>query len=117
MSERIKLAMEIGKAIKIMRGGILLDIEVKPNSPKSIFPSSYDEWRNRFRATTVSPPERGKANEEIIRLIANFFAINKKRVSISFGKKSRNKTIFLKGIDENDAIEKLERKVKENKEK
>jgi hypothetical protein len=107
------MKMEICKAIRKAKDGILLDIEVKPNSPKSIFPSGYDEWRNRFRVTTRSLPERGKANEEIVRLIANFFSIDEKRVSISFGKKSRNKTIFLKGIDENEAMEKLEIKVKE----
>lgn len=99
--------MEIGKAIKRTKEGILLDIEVKPDASKSIFLSGYDEWRNRFRVTTKSPAKRGKANEEALNLIAKFFGLDKENVSIFSGEKSRKKTILLKEIDESKVIKKL----------
>ncbi len=99
--------MEIGKAIKRIKEGILLDIEVKPDASKSIFPSGYDEWRKRIRVMIKSPPKEGKANEEVLGLIAKFFALDKENISIFSGGKSRKKTILLKKIDESEVIEKL----------
>ncbi len=99
--------MEIGKAIKRTKEGILLDIEVKPNASKSLFPSGYDEWRNRIRVMIKSPAKREKANEKVAEIVAKFFGLDKENASIFSGEKSRKKRILLKQIDKSKVIEKL----------
>lgn len=43
-----------------------------------------------------SSPEKGKANKEIIKIIAEYFSIPKDKVIIIKGKKSQNKIIEIK---------------------
>ncbi len=46
-----------------------------------------------FSAFVKSPPVEGKANEELINLIADYFKIPKSKVKIISGLNARNKII------------------------
>ena len=42
-------------------------------------------------------PEKGKANDRVTKLIADFFSVRKSQVEITKGHKSKEKTIVVKG--------------------
>lgn len=44
-------------------------------------------------------PEDGKANDEVIRILADYFAIPKSKISLKSGYTSRNKVLIASGID------------------
>ncbi|MBU0535708.1 MAG: YggU family protein [Nanoarchaeota archaeon] len=67
----------------------LIKIIVKPNSPKSEI-TSIDEVRNALRVNIKAPPDKGKANREVIKF---FSKLLKKKVEIVSGMKSKEKLI------------------------
>ncbi len=74
---------------------LLVDIEVSPGSGRFEI-ASYDEWRKRLVVKVKSPPEKGKANREIMK---EFSKICGKDVEIISGHKSRHKTLRIYGMD------------------
>jgi len=73
----------------------ILQIKVKPNSRTSLLEQNED---GTWLAQLKSPPVDGKANEELIALVAKHFGRRKSEVSIKSGGSSRIKLIQ---IDEN----------------
>ena len=68
----------------------ILQIKVKPNSRKSLLEQNED---GTWLAHIKSPPVDGKANEELIALVAKHFGRRKSEVSIKSGGSSRIKLI------------------------
>jgi len=68
-----------------------IQIKVKPNSQKNLLeqPSDGDIWQAKLK----SPPVDGKANEELIALVAEHFGYRKSAVLIKNGKSGRMKLI------------------------
>jgi len=48
---------------------------------------------NEFKAKLTAIPEKGKANEQLIQLLSQYFNISKSNISIKSGKTSPNKLI------------------------
>ncbi|MBD3313487.1 YggU family protein [Candidatus Woesearchaeota archaeon] len=67
----------------------LMRIIVKPNSPKSEI-IAVDEARNALRVNIKAPPEKGKANKEVVKF---FSKLLKKKVEIVSGKTSKEKLL------------------------
>jgi uncharacterized protein len=67
-----------------------LRIKVKPNSRSSGLEELSD---GTWLARVASPPVDGKANEELVRLIAEHFGVRKARVSIKSGASGRIKLV------------------------
>lgn len=44
-------------------------------------------------------PEDGKANDEVIRVLADYFAIPKSKISLKSGYTSRSKVLIAEGVD------------------
>ena len=68
----------------------VIQIKVKPNSRASLLEQNDD---GTFVAQLKSPPLDGKANEELIALVAKHFNCRKSEVSIKSGGSSRTKLI------------------------
>jgi len=68
-----------------------LQIKVKPNARASILvaPASGNMWSARLK----SPPVDGKANQELIQLVAEYFDCPKNRVTIKSGAGGRLKQV------------------------
>ena len=64
-------------------------ILVRPNSPKNRI-SGIDEQRNAFRVEIAAPPDKDKANKEVIKF---FSKLLKKKVRIVKGMRSREKLL------------------------
>jgi len=68
----------------------IIQIKVKPNSRVSLLQQNDD---GTWLAHIKSPPVDGKANEELIALVAKHFECRKTEVSIKSGGSSRIKLI------------------------
>lgn len=68
----------------------IIEVQVKPNSKQQKIQEISDEL---YEIWVKSRPERGKANKELIKLIADHFKVQQNQIKIVQGLKSRNKTI------------------------
>ena len=71
----------------------LIQIKVKPNSRASRLEQQED---GTWLAHLKSPPVDGKANEELIALVAKHFKLRKADVSIKSGASTRTKLIQIR---------------------
>ena len=67
----------------------LINIKVIPKAKKQ----KIVQEENRLKVYLKSPPEDGKANKELIKVLSEYFKTNKERIQIIKGKFSRNKVI------------------------
>jgi uncharacterized protein (TIGR00251 family) len=69
-----------------------LEIHVKPNARASrlIAPAADATW---WRAELKAPPVDGKANAELIRLVAEHFGVPRSRVELVSGAGGRRKRV------------------------
>ena len=76
-------------------GSVVLQIRVKPRSRVSeLVRASGGEWI----AHVTSPPVDGKANAEVIALVAAHFGCAKAAVSIKSGASGRTKLVRVEGV-------------------
>jgi len=66
-----------------------IQVRVKPNSRTEEVSQEGDS----FIAKVKEPPKEGKANQAVIKLLAEHFGVAKSRVRILSGLKSKNKVV------------------------
>ena len=59
---------------------VLIFLEIQPNSSQKRI-LGVEQWRGRLKVSVTSPPISGKANSELLELIASWISINKKYVT------------------------------------
>ncbi len=89
------------KAVKETEDGVLVNIEISPNSAKFEI-SGYDEWRDEIQVRITSIPQKGKANKEIIK---EFSKLTQASVEIVSGLKSKHKTLKVNSISKSEFLE------------
>ena len=70
-----------------------INIKVNPNSSKSEI-EKIDE--DNYRARLKNPPIKGRANKELIELLAEYFKVEKENIEITRGLTGRYKIITIK---------------------
>lgn len=73
-----------------------IQIKVKPNAPRSQLVEAAD---GSWTAFLKAPPVDGKANAELIKILAKRFGVPKSAVTIRLGQGSRQKLVEIEGID------------------
>ena len=58
-----------------------------------------------------APPERGKANKAVERLIAEAVGVSRNAVQVVVGKTSARKTVAIEGLTEEEVAERISRKL------
>ena len=82
-----------------------LKVRVSPRARKPGIGGRHgDAWKVRV----AEPPENGRANEAVLRLLAETLDVPRGRVALVSGKGSQDKTILLMGIDETRVEQLLE---------
>lgn len=72
---------------------MIIEAKIKTNSPN---PGVYFEPKtNSYRIQVKAVPERGKANEEALSLLAKYFKLPKATVRIIKGKTAGRKTFLI----------------------
>ncbi|UCH88436.1 MAG: YggU family protein [Thermoplasmata archaeon] len=92
---------DISDAIYKTEEGVVINIIVRPQSKNSGI-TGFNSWRKTLELQVQSPPSHGKANKEVIEIIANFFQLKKSDVVIISGLKLTQKKILIKSIQIND---------------
>ena len=67
-------------------------VKVKPNSKQQ---SIIEEEDGSLTVHLKSPPVDGKANKELVELLAKKFAVPKSRITIQVGLSGRNKVVII----------------------
>jgi len=96
------------QAVQTTPQGITVMIEVSPKSDKFQI-AGYNEWRKTLEVKLKSPPTKGKANKELMK---EFSGLTGHDTEIVAGHKSRQKTILIYDMDEEDFHELLENFIK-----
>jgi uncharacterized protein len=82
-----------------------LRLRVLPGARESAVVGRYgDAWKVRVSA----PPERGAANEEVIRLFADRLDLPRRQVTLVAGHAARDKVLELTGISRVDLERRLD---------
>lgn len=69
-------------------------VEVKPHSAKSNVGKITDLV---YRVRLTAPPVEGKANDQLIKVLADYFKVSKSQISIKTGKTSKTKLVIISG--------------------
>ncbi len=80
---------------------MIIKIKVEPRSSKSGIVGPYGD---AIKVKLTSPPVEGKANRELVEVLAKNLGIAKKNIEIISGKSSRNKIVKLFGIKSIDDL-------------
>jgi uncharacterized protein (TIGR00251 family) len=95
-------------AIKSSKQGVILCVHAVPGSSQSLFPAGYNQWRKSIEIKVRSEAKDNKANNEVIKTVAEFFKVPVKDVILMSGQNSREKTIFLDKISVDMVCSQLE---------
>jgi uncharacterized protein (TIGR00251 family) len=79
-----------------MQPSCRLQIRAVPGSNASgVVGRHGDAWKVRLAA----PPEKGRANDELVRLLANLLGLDRSQVSVVTGTSARDKLVAITGLD------------------
>lgn len=89
--------------------GVRIAIRLTPKASRNrIGPISRDATgAAAFKAQVTAPPEDGKANAALVKLVAKKLSVAKSRISIAIGATSRRKILLVAG-DARALVAKLE---------
>lgn len=91
--------------IQEINESVLLKIAVKPNSRKQEIVIEPDE--NYLFIRLLAPPDKGKANKELLKILSNFFNISLSNFEITAGYTSRNKVVKVHNVTKEAIRDKL----------
>ncbi|KYG69323.1 hypothetical protein AZI87_09020 [Bdellovibrio bacteriovorus] len=90
--------------LEIIKGGVRLHLFIQPKSSKNEVVGPHN---GELKIKITAPPVDGKANEELIEFLSDYFDIPKRQVVLVKGDTGRHKTIDLIGVEEKTARELL----------
>ena len=91
--------MEIPEAaVRKTSDGVLVSFRVQPGAKKSEIVGAYGE--TALKLALKAPPVDNRANEELVRLLAELCGVSRAQISIRSGSTSRSKTILFSGADQ-----------------
>jgi len=85
-------------------GDIILKVYLQPKSSKNEIVGPY---RDGIKVKVTAPPIEGKANESLIRFLAKEFEIPPSSIEILKGLHTREKTLRISGILNQESLKKL----------
>jgi uncharacterized protein (TIGR00251 family) len=98
---------DISPAVSWNEEGAVLTIEVSAGAKRAVFPSGYNEWRKAVGCSVRAPAQEGKANREVIAIIAETLGTPRRSVRILAGETSSLKKILVEGTDPGVLVSRL----------
>lgn len=99
--------MAFQDAVRASSDGVLIDFEVSPGAKETRVPSGYNEWRRRIEARLKAPPERGRANEELIGELSALLGIPESSIEITSGARDSRKSVKVLGASREEVLRRL----------
>jgi uncharacterized protein (TIGR00251 family) len=81
-----------------------ISLRVYPNAPKNEVTGFTDEL---LRVRIAAPPVKGKANRELLSFLRRFLKLGPEAIAITRGHTSRNKTIRVTGLTQEELVERI----------
>ena len=81
--------------------GVLLSVRVQPGSRKSGILGVHG---TQLKVAVHAPPEKGKANEALVEVLAKTLGLRKKQIVLQQGATNQNKVVLLAGIKLTEAV-------------
>ncbi len=89
--------LRANKTVSQTKNEFILKIKVEPRSSRAGVVGLYGD---ALKVKLTSPPVEGKANKELIEVLAKEFNVAKKDIEIIAGQSSKNKTVKLTGVQD-----------------
>lgn len=86
-------------------GGVRIEVRVTPKASRNAV-GSVEAGRLRIQVT--APPENGKANEAVRKLLAKRLRVGKSSIEIVRGETARDKSLIVAGVQEQSTRAELE---------
>jgi uncharacterized protein len=96
--------MSFEDAVRSSAAGVLLELDVSPGARRTEVPSGYNEWRKRIEVKLKAPPEKGKANEELMEALSELLHVPSASVEISAGATNSKKSILIRGVTRDEVL-------------
>jgi uncharacterized protein (TIGR00251 family) len=77
-------------------GGVILPVQAHPGARRNGVTGIHD---GRLKVAVTTPPEKGKANQALIEVLAGVLDLRRSQISLLSGEASRTKAFLLSGID------------------
>jgi uncharacterized protein (TIGR00251 family) len=82
-------------------GFLTLPVIVKPSGRANRVTGVHD---GALRVEVTAPPERGRANETLVRILADLFGLPRAAVSVIRGQGSRRKVVRIEGVARSEGM-------------
>jgi uncharacterized protein (TIGR00251 family) len=88
-----------GGMLRAVAGGVTLAVRAQPGAKKTAIAGIYGEGATvQLKIAVQAPPVEGRANEALIRFLAETFGVAKRSVELVSGEVSRSKVFALRGV-------------------
>lgn len=85
--------------------GIMLPVQAQPKAKR---PGITGIHAGRLKVAVAEPPEQGKANAAIIRLLAKALGLKRQQIEMTAGATSSQKRVLITGITGNTLQQRIE---------
>ena len=99
------ITIDIKKIVCSHKKGVEINFQVLPRSSQSRIVGLHND---AVKIKLNKPPVDGQANAECCRVVAKYFGVSKRQVSVLKGISSRQKTILIECVSASAVIERLE---------
>jgi uncharacterized protein len=82
-----------------------VELTVSPGAARSELVGRHGSG---WRARVAAPPERGRANRELVALLAGALGVGRDRVAVAAGRKGRHKVVEVEGLSAAEIDRRLE---------
>ncbi|RKX64419.1 MAG: YggU family protein [Thermodesulfobacteriota bacterium] len=86
------------------KNGVVIKVKVQPKAQQDEILSIKGD---RLRLRVKAPPQKGKANQACINLLAKVLSLNKREIKLISGVKAREKIFFIQNMRLDDLKERL----------
>ena len=92
--------------IVVQKEEIRIAVHIQPNASQNKVTGFRDSV---MQVRIAAPAIKGKANQELIKFLSSLLGVSKNNLSIAKGITSRNKTLAVRGLEQNQVLRLLEK--------
>lgn len=100
--------MSAAAAVRATTRGVEIGLKVVPRARKPGLDGLHD---GRLKLRLASPPVDGKANKEVVEVLAALLDVRRDQVELIAGETSRQKTVCVTGLPADEIARRLDSKI------